>query len=825
MRLLLVAFALLWASFQACGAAEQPVAGAGFVEQARYLPASRQLVVSGWAAPDNPNVFTTNLVVRLGGTEIYRGRIERAERGDVVQSTGRADWLWSGFSIRLSVPQDLADLKPLSAAMRLGDGSQFELGIAPSARDPGMPAQPQPPSLLARLALFAALAAPGLVLLLPAPASALSRSIRIRGTAGVFGASLVLSFALLVAAGWTGSSLGLLFGERGVSRHDAIPWLGELRPVRSDEWQVLTPFAVSQASHQPPFPRINRNLGGDGQNMLIVGMTGVPVAHISALAKPATWGFFVLDLRRALSWSWWFPFFACFAAVWLVLLRLFLLDWRLAAGLALTVAASPYSVVFSGWPAYTVLFPAAGLLAADAALRTTSWVRALAAGAFLGLAVAGFAFVLYPAWQISLAYLFVPFAVAWFWTSRSRLRWTKVQTVAALVAAGVAGVLLLSWWLDARDAVASIRATVYPGQRSIEVGGDVDRWFLLKGFLSPVTMYRDSSLIWGASDAGSVALFLIPALAAVLLRWRQVRRVDLVSAALFGFAGVALAFMFFGLPGVLARWSLWGSTTSYRLDLALGVCQVLLLAWLASPAGGPASSRPATGRWPAICVAALVTLHAAWLYTLVPPSIQETVPPSFLLLALLALGGGGYLLIRDRHAAFFCVYAVVTLAAALPFNPIGVAPAHVLADPEMSRNIAPAQGNTGTAPGVAVLGERNWAMVLPAAGLPVVNSVSYYPQESLWRRLDPTGALKVVHNRYQRVLFVLGPTDAAQTYRIDSPRLDEVRVTLDAARFDFRLLGGGSVLANRADADRLAGNGSIRIQRRTPDWVLFAVLP
>ena len=33
-------------------------------------------------------------------------------------------------------------------------------------------------------------------------------------------------------------------------------------------------------------------------------LTGVPVAHASALAKPATWGFFAFDLRRALAWAW-----------------------------------------------------------------------------------------------------------------------------------------------------------------------------------------------------------------------------------------------------------------------------------------------------------------------------------------------------------------------------------------------------------------------------------------------------------------------------------------------------------------------------------------
>jgi hypothetical protein len=166
--------------------------------------------------------------------------------------------------------------------------------------------------------------------------------------------------------------------------------------------------------------------------------------------------------------------------------------------------------VFSGWPAYALFFPVAGLLAADAALRARFRRQSLAAGALLGLAVAGFALVLYPAWQISLAYLFLPFAFAWFAGRRKELFFGRLQVAALVVALAVASVLLVSWWLDAREAVGSIRGTVYPGQRSVEVGSDIDRWFLLKGLMGPITMYRDSSLMWGTSDAESIVFFILP---------------------------------------------------------------------------------------------------------------------------------------------------------------------------------------------------------------------------------------------------------------------------------------------------------------------------
>ena len=39
-------------------------------------------------------------------------------------------------------------------------------------------------------------------------------------------------------------------------------------------------MAISQVYHYPKSPIVNNNWGSDGHNMLVVGMTGVPVAHI-----------------------------------------------------------------------------------------------------------------------------------------------------------------------------------------------------------------------------------------------------------------------------------------------------------------------------------------------------------------------------------------------------------------------------------------------------------------------------------------------------------------------------------------------------------------
>jgi hypothetical protein len=189
-----------------------------------------------------------------------------------------------------------------------------------------------------------------------------------------------------------------------------------------------------------------------------------------------------------------------------------------------------------------------------------------------------------------------------------------------------------------------------------------------------------------------------------------------------------------------------------------------------------------------------------------------------------AMALGAWLLMRGRHAAFHGLYAAAMLSAALPFNPLGLAVSGVVPAPALAGVAAQLSGTPGRH-GMAVIGERDWAMTLPAAGLPVVNSVFYTPQQALWKTLDPEGRQRVLTNRYQRLLLELGPLPAGPAHRIESPRLDEVRVTLDPMRFDFSLLGGRAVLANARDSALLRGNHTLESWQATPDWTLFKVLP
>lgn len=802
------------------------ISGSGHVDRLYYLGSSNSLKISGWAASDSPNIYVTNIIVNLDGREIYRGRMLRSERPDVVQATGRGDWLASGFSVEITLPKPISlGTHEVDVAARLGSGKEIKLPAAENERSINI-TQENSPSIGRELAILFALLLPFTILLGSNKIQWLVEKYNYSGfgknfTRRFFSISFIFSFILLVAAGSTGSSISLLFDHSGVASHDTQLWLGNTRAIRSDEWEVITPMAISQSNQLPRFPIVNSSWGSSGHNMLIVGMSGVPVAHISAIAKPATWGFFFLDMRKALAWYWWFPLFGCFGVLWLVLQHFFSLNWKISAGLAASFALSPYAAGFSGWPAYTAFFPLAALLFLKFSLQTNRAFYSTLHGVMLGICIAGFALVLYPAWQISLAYLFILFFPIWCWTYRRHLNFRWPQLITVFVAMGVMVVILGWWWLDTHEIIQSMRETIYPGQRALEAGGDIDRWYFIKGLLSIQTMYLPTPLM-DASDASSFIFMPIAILTATasLIFTRAHRAPTTTAISLLFFSGALIFYMFIGSGGL--HLPFWGMVTTYRLDLALGLTQIFFMAWLFS---NPPAPESVLNRLRLIALIASITtfIWGSHLFHLIPINISSSLSEGVNFIALLLWAFVCYLVIAQKYAHATAIFCGWTLAISIPFNPLGIAPSHISLEKHLLSVLEQQKDEAKPIPLIAVIDERTWSLMLPIARQHVINSVFYYPPLKFWERIDPDKGAISVYNRYQRLFFKLGAISTSQDYTLYSPRLDEVVLTMDPVRFNFARLGASLLLSPSKYSTALSYNLHLDLLEKTEKWALYRV--
>src|SRR5690606_32355529 len=132
-----------------------------------------------------------------------------------------------------------------------------------------------------------------------------------------------------------------------------------------------------------------------------------------------------------------------------------------------------------------------------------------------------------------------------------------------------------------------------------------------------------------ASDAGSIIWLLIPLGLLVLSKGGLAG--GATGAALLAYLGFLAFYLYVGLPEPLARLSQWGRAISYRMDLALGLAQVLLWAWLWRRM--PASASP---WWRAPLAVSLSLAAFAWCHALLPPAIADALSPAFLWLSALA---------------------------------------------------------------------------------------------------------------------------------------------------------------------------------------------
>lgn len=796
-------------------------AGKGFVDKADVRDGV--LTLQGWAAAYNPSVYVTLVEIWLGEQPVYRGRLGfLTNRPDVVESTRQALWLNSGFHLPVRLPQGIASgTFPLHVRVTNGDGGQFDLDIGEQARQVHIPIGERQPSMKATLALALAVLLPVAYLLL-----SFARREGGLGARGFVGMVLV-SFALLVAGGWSGSSLPLLLDRAKILQHDGANFIGKAQEVRRDEWLIVTPLAMSQSAQPQAYASVNPLHGVYGQNMNVVGMSGAPTRGLEAIAKPASWGFFALDLKRALAWHWWFPFFGCFLALWAVLRCWFDLDWRKAAVLAVLVPGSAYSVGWSGWPAYVSFFPVLAALAGVRMFLAESKIAAAVWGLVLGWAGAGFVLVLYPGWQIPLAYLMALLTLAQLWQMRACLNWGVGQALGGALAVLLGGALLAAWWGDAQEAIRALGQTVYPGQRSMELGGYVEPWHLSKGLANLVTLYESSQ--WSIpSDAAGHLYLLIPLAVATLLRLVIKRSIDVLVLVLWLFIAFVLVHMFVGIPAWLARVTLWGKVPAFRLDVVLVLAQAFLLGYFLKEA--QALQQWADGSRARTSALQLLGLASAggfaWFnwhcLTMMPVPMQDWLNPAVFALILAGAAWLAYLLVRGHVWRAVAVCTGWTLAVSLPFNPLAQAPQHVQLVPELQSALLPSAGNPAR---VAVVNEDLWVSALPISGVGVVNSFFYDPPLKFWRDLDPEGKFEPVYNRYQFMQIKLMPELTGADFKISSPRMDAVTLSVQPERFDFAKVKAGFVLANMQDAESLKGNAHLQLEQSDGvNWALFKVV-
>lgn len=388
---------------------------------------------------------------------------------------------------------------------------------------------------------------------------------------------IFIAFLLLIVCavvGITGSNLQLANNWQVVNVKQKLIF-GEYQGIRSDEWGVITPLCLSQMQHKPSFPIVNKTIDVEGKNMLIVHDYGVPVKHISSIAKPTTWGYFTGNIRFGMSWNWLVPIFIGFVGVTLIFDLLLGRQWFNML-LALAVVYAPICAAWSNFPLYELGLGGVAAWAFLETLKEENKYKKLACSVICGWAASAFALTLYLPRLIPMTWLYLGFITAILIKDKLYRkildRWAYI-----LLSIGIIGIILGSWYFDAKNGIDSILSSTYPGNRVI-LGGNFGLFDFVRGWF-PYQLVNRQATFSNQSELSSfpnLLLIIVPMVCSYWASFKGEKKIVYIFAGLLAFF---YYYQYVGFPLLLAKATAMGKSHPPRVESSVMFLQLLLLSY------------------------------------------------------------------------------------------------------------------------------------------------------------------------------------------------------------------------------------------------------
>ncbi|MBO4400813.1 MAG: hypothetical protein J5809_03095 [Selenomonadaceae bacterium] len=536
-----------------------------------------------------------------------------------------------------------------------------------------------------------------------------------------------------------GSSLGMyaeILGHPELS--DVI--LGKVRPIRSDEWVVFTPFAFSQ--YFAGFSTVSEIIRAASTNVFLT--YGQAALHPAVIFRPAQWGYLFFDQGSALAFFWTARLIVLLLVSYEFARLILQAEKKFSVLYAIMVAFSPLAQWW--WSVNSV----AEILAAGQGI-VVCWKiymnsgRLLAAAGFLWCAGI-FIFGIYPAWQISFGYVFLFCLIAV--TKNSALKFLRRDKTFWLAGAIIVLAPICHAVFSAREMIQLQLATEYPGQRFL-AGGIIDVENLLIYGASAALPFADIEELTNNCEAA--CFYSMAPLGFLILAWQifAEKKFDAVMVALAAAVIFLTTWELWEYPAWLAKATLLSKTTPTRTLAAIDFAQ---LAMVFRGLSVTEIKLPRPARTVLSVAIAALTTYCVWYF------ISEWLVPWRLILIFAFAAATVYLFVSfeiRRRLEILCAMMLVIGATVNPINS-GVDAVYEM---PVGKKIAEVVQREGKSLWI-VEGKSVVLNDFPIMfGAPTINSVNVYPVLERWRKLNP--AAEKIYNRYAHISVELSaaPTE------------------------------------------------------------------
>ena len=629
---------------------------------------------------------------------------------------------------------------------------------------------------------------------------------RLRRSTFLFPLCLLVFVIVMTILNVSGSSVGVYGVSAGQTPEESGLITGVVRPIRSDEWLVRTPWLMSQIRNGLPTETES------GFGPIDAGVVGdIPTRSLDLLVRPHHVTSWLLPPDRALAAEWWMWHLLMMSGIYTFVVAIsqhrgagvlasFVLalspstQWWLAPGTFTTVG-------------YGTLAGALAILAFQARQRG----RQVGLSGLAGWSAACMLSTLYVPWIITTTIVVgcaVLPVVVYRLCSEADDRW-KISDVVRVV--GIAGavflVLVASYVLRHSEAIQAIGETVYPGQRTGERGGTLNPATVFGApfdFLAygPQTVNINGT---NQSENSSGIVFALPIAViffGLLTAGHKFRKniEGLVLGGLLAGSAILAAWAFLPLPAYVGRLVLLDRVPPGRLPPAISLVSSLALGALLSYLHNNNVTVSRSIRIAAVLVFSFVQLWAAGLYRV---ELNEVNPwrPIFVIVLLTI----GFLFVTSKR---WLVGSVVLIAFGL-FQTININPlqrgADALLENPVSQLVNKVESSSATDSGWLMLGGDVYVRgSIEATGVDFLSGISRYPNHETWEKLDPTRQYVDAWNRYAHLVVEIGSPGSVPI--ISTPQADVVKIVLDPCDSRLSTLGVTKIVTQDYS---LAGCGTL----------------
>jgi hypothetical protein len=560
---------------------------------------------------------------------------------------------------------------------------------------------------------------------------------------------------------------------------------GDPLPIRSDEWLVTTPFTMSQEKKHHP---VTNEALGYGKIPLIMGL---PANHLLSIIKPALWGYYFLDTERAFSWNWNFKIFPFLIASFLFLLLFtnnnFLVSLFGSLWLFLSSAIQWWSInteVFT-WGLVSITSIIYILYAGK--------TRVIILNGFIFLLAAySFVMVLYPAYQVPLAY-FLLALLAGFVISKKEFRlllnnkWVKLSVLAVSTVFLLS--LLLFWYNECKETIRVVTDTVYPGKRD-EIGGGFTFPAMFKDNFSWFVNQNTFPPQWGNICELSSFLMLSP-IATILIIYSYLKNktINPLLIPLLIFQVIVYIWLLNGFPPFIARLSMFSTTTTGRTLFIFGFANIIFTLIYLSQFSKTSEETPLRPRM--IVVFSIIMGTVFLINYQLNKQVDHFFTRTQVINASILVAGLNWLVVyyseRKIFQYLFFVSCLFFVASNVFINPLSKGLSPFFENP-LYKKVTAIKDKDPEA-GWIVFEHMMAPDFLKAAGINCFNGVQFAPPLNKLRILDPSGKSQNIYNRYAHIMvspyvnakdtveFKLGQADL-YSIKVDpcSPRLRQMGI-------------------------------------------------